>query len=173
MFLTCAAFLHKKLTMQILLFDAYKKNAADVRVKLDNFSTLFLLCDVEFSKVRKMIYFNLPPTARKTEEIDFKTFSNILRHFNIKVERLNKWSVNRRDEPNKLQTYYELLNMWPRLKHFYLNRFGNEFSKSYNNGVVETVKLLSHLVKVKTMQTRNRAWLLYLYLESKEQSYIR
>lgn len=120
-----------------------------------------------------MIFFNLTPVQRKTETIDYKVFLNILKYYNIKLEAYISVSNNRDSNHNKIQTFFELINVWSKIKKFYLKKFGDDMSSGYDSNVVGAVNLISQLSKHKDLVSKNKIWLLYLYLENMELSYIR
>lgn len=159
--------------MTLYFFDAFKLSLYDKTIKLDNLYQVFLLFDLDFQKVKKVVICNLTPTQRKRDKIDFGVFNQIIQHFSIKLGNYLNNSNNRDGQHNKIQTFYEVLTLWPRLKNFYLSRYGEQNSKSYDSDVTGAVTMITQLLKAKTLVSKNRIWLIYLYLEKKELSYIR
>jgi len=120
-----------------------------------------------------MIQFNLKPSQRKKDEIDYKIFSDIIKYHNIKLTGFYNSSNNRKNDMAKIQNIFELMNVWSKMKNFYLDRFSNENSKNYNKSIVNAVNEVTSLLKQRTIEAKNKAWFIYLYLESKELSHIR
>lgn len=151
----------------------FKTDFYDTKLKLSDLYFLCLLFNLDFAKAKKIIFFNLSGLQRKKEFIDYKVFLNLIKYYNIRLESYAKISNEREAYSAKIQTFFELSNVWPELKTFYTSRFGDRSNQNYNKDIIDVVACISELTKQRNMDSRNRMWFLYLYLERKELSCIR
>lgn len=169
-FVQCAKFLQKNITPTIIFYDLFKPNIIDIKSKIDNLYYIFVLFKIDFQTVKKTITPSLTPMQKKTKEINFKIFENTLKYFEIDVKKYFVMANERLDQKNKLLSYYELIDVWKMVKKFYTKQFG---TVNYSSSIMNIVNQISSWKKIKTLEVKNRIWLLYLFLENEEMSNIR
>lgn len=151
----------------------FKPNLHDKNLKIKDLYHLCLLFDLDLQKVNRMIYYNLSASQRSHGHIDFNIFTEILKYYNIKLNDYIAISNDRGPDDSKIQTFYELANVWHKVRAFYLERFSNKNSKNYNKDVINTVNEISELLKSKNVKVKDKVWIMYMFLECKELSYIK
>ena len=169
-FVQCANFLQKHITPTIIFYDLFKPNIIDIKSRIDNLYYIFVLFKIDFQTVKKTITPNLTPMQKKTKEINFKIFENTLKFFEIDVEKYYVMANERLDQKNKLLSYYELIDVWKMVMKFYTKQFG---TVNYSSSIMNIVNQINSWKKIKTLEVKNRIWLLYLFLENEEMSNIR